>query len=199
MADWKGPYPQVDYGQGSGAWIPASRAPVYQAMERARLESYFARMFAADILFGREESGGHTWGYETVDQGHYDNNGDWIPNPVPVLTRFSCKWLYNENTLNASKTWVALLFGPPSVQSGSAWFKAGAFWSGSDWGFIAEDSPSGDTLRMLQEGHWAFSATGCNGVTVCVPYAEDSKPLKEGRGRIECGNSKKTPQGRYYR
>ncbi len=242
-----GVYPQVDYGQGSGAWIPASRAPVYQAMERARREAGFARLFAADILFGREESGGHYWewqpdiwyrvagysdlhlgsGYTQEDYPLSDSesgtstpgwrfynpswgggeNGpyyQWRPkggafSDVGTPARRSCKWLYNENTLNASKTWVAQLFGPPSTLSGGTWFKTGAYCTGSDWGFIAEDSPTGDTLRMLQEGHWAFEATGCNGVIVRVPYAADSKPLKEGRGRWECGNSKKIPQGRYYR
>ncbi len=174
-----GVYPQVDYGQSGGAWVPASRGPVYQAMERARADPAFARLFAADILFGREESGGHYW---TDEQ-----------------TRKTCRWLYNENTLNASQTWVALLFGPPSTLLDGVWLKVGALCTGSDWGFVAESPLTGDTLRMLEEGHWAFSAMGRNGVLARVPYATDSKPLKTYRGRIECGNSKKIPQRLYYK
>ncbi len=252
--DWKGPYPQIDYGQRSGAWCPDSRAPVYQAMERARLDPAFARLFAADILFGREESGGHCWGYAGTwyivvgypdldlgldytqeDETRWDDGSGigtpgwrfyspgwpwgedgpsyvWRPKggrfEQKGMQRFKCKWLYNENTLNAAKSWVAQLFGPPAVRSGSSWLTAGAWCTGGDaspdWGFIAESpvtggaAPAGDTARMLSEGHYAFSAKGCNGLTVYVPYAADAKPLKDGRGRWECGDGKRTARGRYY-
>ena len=197
-------FPQWNYGQGSGAWNPATAAPIYQQVEKARIVPDFALVFAADILFGKERSGDscYVWEYGpnlTYVRAKYRTRGENGKNG----------WLYNQNSLNASKSGVPQFFGPPAVHASGAWRYAVPCTTTSNglkppgtgtFTFVAEDALSqADIIRQLNAGHCSFSAADSYGVVVCVPYATTYLPQKQRRARPECGNSKTRPIGSFYR
>lgn len=114
-------------------------------------------------------------------------------------------YLYNDNTLNASRSWVGNLFGLPGMLSGSSWYRTEVLVSKNSegnhiWGFVPAGAyPAGHGLELLKGGHCAFSAAGFNGVRVCLPWAPGYEPVKTKRGRPECGNGKAGPVGNFYR
>lgn len=210
------PAPKVDYGQGSQAWNPNKRDDVYQQVERAKSDDGFARSFAADILFGKP-SGDSWFTYETPKGPHHsseENRGDDVPR-TPRLVEKQAKRgsaLYNENTLNASKSWVTQAFGAPVVKGADGnWYEAKALVgsggtsqgpggqvmfanknSTPDYGFMAGARlTDANTVRLLNEGHHAFSAKGYDGSEVYVPWADGFAPGKGGGGKPEAGNAKK--------
>lgn len=230
--------PQVDYGGNSGAWNPKTRGPVYCAMERARLDNAFAILFAADIMYGKELSGDYSCVWEVYRHYQTDprtgddlltSGGERIFSHYAwsrALRKFSGSkgsgWLYNENTLNAAMSGVALLFAQPAILRDGDWHAAiptsparsifdgniVAKYGGTDvqkdYTFVASSKLGNqEVIRLLNEGHYAFHADDVAGTRVYVPWAAgktmNSVPIKEGRGRIEAENSKKTPVGRYYR
>lgn len=199
----KPPLPQVDYGQGKQAFKPSERGPVYQQIEKARQDAAFAQSFAADIMLGKEASGSKVYG----------KNGQSI-------AANKQGYMYNENTLNAAKSWVPQTFGAPAVKDKEGnWYQAnllangnvikadnsklvqdnrGKFQvdkfskSGEGYGFIAGNKITDpNTLRLLNEGHYAFSAKGFDGSQVYVPWANDYVPKKGYAGKPEAGNYKK--------
>lgn len=221
--------PQVDYGQGSGVWNPATRGPVYNAMERARWDKPFGLLFAMDILFGKEATGNFIYYWvreeiwETDAQGEFvlDENGEkilagyrWAYATDKFRGNGGSGWLYNSNTLNAARSWVALMFGPPATCIDGVWRIVHPCCPLFEWVRPVDDPVRGnftfvpggnlrntEIIRLLNEGHWAFETTDAAGVRVCVPWSPDlrSAPMKLGRGRPEAENSKRIPRGRYYR
>lgn len=197
---------QVDYGQGKQAFNPSDRGPVYQQVEKARQDDAFAQMFAADIMLGKEASGGVIYG----------KNGQ-------SMAGERGGYLYNKNTLNAASSWVPQTFGAPAVQDKNGdWYQAnllangnvikadnsrlvqdnrGKFQvdqfikTGEGYGFIpGAKITDKETLRMLNEGHYAFSAKGFDGSQVYVPWANGYVPKKGYAGKPEAGNYKKDPE-----
>ena len=196
------PLPQVDYGQGKQAFNPSERGPVYQQIEKARQDAAFAQSFAADIMLGKEASGSKVYGKNGQSMAANKNG-----------------YMYNENTLNASKSWVPQTFGAPAVKDKDGnWYQANLLGNGNvakanydpskDKGkgsmfdmFIAQGKGYGftqgsritdkETLRLLNEGHYAFSAKGFDGSEVYVPWANDYVPKKGYAGKPEAGNYKK--------
>lgn len=221
-------FPQINYGQGDGAWSPASSAPVYQKMERARFDAAFALLFCMDILFGKERSGDSVYVWEYVPVFEYDSNegsqvvvsGYWIKNKVQTEGSKGTGWLYNDNSLNASRSGVPHMFGPPASRSGASWLYAVPCTTTRDvtlppvfpqlslpvsmpqFSFVLENALTGNDaryVRLLDAGHVAFAATDHYGTTVAVPYALGWEPVKQRRARPECGNSKASPRGSFYR
>ena len=222
---------QVDYGQGKQAFNPSTREPVYQQIEKAKQDNEFAQMFAADIMLGKEASGGVVYGYnpykgysadKLVNDLGFDpltaksiaSSGDYL------AKRVKDGYLYNENTLNASKSWVPQTFGAPAVQDKNGnWYQANLLANGSvsfqkggerhkggsrgmagynynkkgeGYGFIpGAKITDAETLRLLNEGHYAFSAKGFDGSEVYVPWAKGYAPKKGYGGKPEAGNYKK--------
>ena len=210
-------FPQVAYGQGNAAWNPASGAPVFQCMERARQEADFALSFCMDILFGKEHSGNRVWFWATTQ--HSDSTPpEYSYTKVKEETRGrgGDGWLYNDNTLNAASSGVARMFGPPAAKTAQGWCyvlpcttreteeypgvhprPAGT----PQFTLVVENPLTGSDAayaRMLDAGHIAFAARDFYGVLACVPYAFGWEPLKQFRGRPECGNSKKSPKAALY-
>ena len=101
--------PKVNYGQADGqAWSPASRSEVYQQAEKARTDAAFANQFAADIIFSKEKTGSSA----------YDLSGQAVKMNNPG-------YLYNQNSLNASKSWAGQAFGAPAVKGADGnWYTA---------------------------------------------------------------------------
>lgn len=196
---------QVDYGQGKQAFNPSDRGPVYQQIEKAKQDAAFAQMFAADIMLGKEASGSKVYGKNGQSMAGNKNG-----------------YLYNENTLNASKSWVPQTFGAPAVQDKNGdWYQANLLANGTvakakydtskdkgkgsmkdmfvrqgeGYGFIPGSKITDkETLRLLNEGHYAFSAKGFDGSQVYVPWANDYVPKKGYAGKPEAGNYKKDPE-----
>ena len=194
--------PQVDYGQGNQAFNPSGRGPVYQQVEKARQDAAFAQSFAADIMLGKEASSSKVYG----------KNGQ-------SMAANEQGYMYNENTLNAAKSWVPQAFGAPAVKDKDGnWYQANLLANGNvakanydpskdkakgsmndmliaqgeGYGFIAGNKITDpNTLRMLNEGHYAFSAKGFDGSQVYVPWASGYVPKKGYAGKPEAGNYKK--------
>ncbi|MDR2161216.1 MAG: hypothetical protein LBO77_03645 [Desulfovibrio sp.] len=178
--------PQVNYGQSKGAWNPGKRDEVYRQIERARSDAAFANLFASDILFGKPEGKYYYQETETgLERTKAAKNG----------------YLYNENSLNAAKSWVAQAFGVPAMRGeDGAWYKASPLLKPPSFASKAQTQygytqggriTDAQTLRLLNEGHFAFSARGYNGSEVYVPWAEGFAPGKGGRGKPEAGDAKK--------
>lgn len=196
---------EVDYGQGKQAFSPAERGPVYQQIEKAKQDAAFAQMFAADIMLGKEASGGAVYGKN--GQAISTKNG----------------YMYNQNTLNAAKSWVPQTFGAPAVQDKNGnWYQANLLANGNvvtadnrrllednrgkpqqdkfiktgeGYGFIpGAKITDKETLRLLNEGHYAFTAKGFDGSNVYVPWASGYTPKKGYGGKPEAENYKKDPQ-----
>jgi hypothetical protein len=194
--------PQLDYGQGQGAFNPSTRAPVYQQVDKARRDGAFARDFAADILLGKPDSGekiytnpyttkhtrtfgGDTYTYETTHNSVKPNKGGKGPD-----------YLYNRNSLNAASSWVPQAFSAPALRGENGnWYQAD-LWQGkgeteSGWDFAqGKQITDAETLRRLNQGTYAFAATGVRGTQVYVPWAEGYVPAKGGHGAPEAGNRK---------
>ena len=205
------PFPKINYGQGSQAWNPGKRDEVYQQVERARGDAGFARGFAADILFGKSDS----WYTYEIPRGAHRSSGEDRGSDIPRTPRLVEKnakngsALYNENTLNASKSWVTQAFGAPVIKGTDGnWYQAkalvnnsalgiGNFKASYDYGFMqGARVTDANAVRLLNEGHHAFTAKGYDGSEVYVPWAAGFAPGKSGGGRPEAGNSKKeTAQG----
>lgn len=190
-------YPKMDYGQGNRAWNPGKRDEVYQQVEKARGDAGFAAGFAADILFGKNNS---WFTYETPKGPHRsseEDRGSDTPRAPRLVEKHSKRGnaLYNENTLNASKSWVTQAFGAPAVRDESGnWYGAKVLvGQGNDgYGFLRGDRiTDANAVRLLNEGHYAFSAKGYDGSEVYVPWAGGFEPTKAGGGRPEAGNAKK--------
>lgn len=223
-------FPWHNYGQGAGnAWAPSRSAPVYSMVERARHQPAFALVFCMDILFGKERSGDYCYQWEFIYDEHEENGEIIRTNKRLARVRKKTKnsdgkygWLYNQNSLNASKSGVPAIFGPPAAKRNGAWRFAvpctryklprsqgselGPKPDGAgDFTFVIED-PITDAryTSMLNAGHCAFSAADSYGTKVCVPWGRNDGaqtayvPRKHRRGRPEAGNSKKTPVNRYY-
>ncbi len=209
-------FPQYDYGQGEGAWNPASGSLVYRRMEQARFVPSFALTFCMDILFGKERSGDQCYFWSSDPVYGTDAHGESVITGY-TFTRLKHKtrgskgngWLYNDNTLNASRSGVPQMFGPPAAKSGGMWRYAvpcttmagDPLPAGVPQFTFVIDSPveDGAYLRMLDAGHAAFVARDHYGTAVCVPYALHWEPRKQRRGRPECGDSKTRPVGSFYR
>ena len=211
MCVLKDPFPKVDYGQGSQAWNPGKRDEVYQQEEKAKGDAGFARGFAADILFGKSDS---WYTYETPQGPHRsseEDRGSDVPRSPRLVEKKSKNGnaLYNENTLNASKSWVTQAFGAPVVkgQDGN-WYEAkalvnsgslsnGKAGASNEYGFMQGNRVTdANAVRLLNEGHHAFTAKGYDGSEVYVPWADGYAPGKSGGGKPEAGNAKKeTAQG----
>ena len=197
------PMPQVDYGQGKQAFNPSERGPVYQQIEKARQDAAFAQSFAADIMLGKEASGSKVYGKNGQSMAGNKNG-----------------YLYNKNTLNAASSWVPQTFGAPAVQDKEGnWYQAnllangnvikadnsrlvqdnrGTFQvdtfikQGDGYGFIPGTKiTDANMVRLLNEGHYAFSAKGFDGSQVYVPWASGYTPKKGYAGKPEAGNYKK--------
>lgn len=208
------PFPKVNYGQGQQAWNPGKRDEVYRQVEKAREDQGFARNFAADILFGKSDS----WFTYEVPKGPHrsseEDRGSDVPRTPQLVQKQSKNGsaLYNENTLNASKSWVTQAFGAPVLkgQDGN-WYEAKVLVNSNkssdkgginlkgtnEYGFMQGNRVAdANTIRMLNEGHHAFAAKGYDGSEVYVPWAAGFTPGKSGGGKPEAGNAKReTAQG----
>lgn len=205
-----GLYPQIDYGQGSGAWSPAKRGEVTRQVQKATQDAAFAQNFAADIMFGKPGTGkyGSTeyWGWVPQQSGSGEM-GDYKSGSSYVKTTTSDSYLYNNNTLNASKSWVAQAFGAPAVKgSDGAWYRADPRVRAHDemaakggdgrYGFVAGSQiTDANTVRMLNQGHYAFTAKGFDGSEVYVPWADGYTPAKGGKGAAADENAKPEQAG----
>lgn len=189
--------PQVDYGQKKGAFNPDSRAPVYQQVERARKEGDFASLFAADIMFGKKESGEFVYTYAPGKAG---SGGE--PASGTELGKHKVNgqgYLYNKNSLNASQSWVPQAFAAPAVRGDDgAWYSAQLLYDPkagkgkSPFGFIpGQKITDENAVRLLEGGHYAFKAEGAGGTEVYVGWAGGFEPKKNERGAPEAANRKK--------
>jgi hypothetical protein len=211
-------YTEYTYGQGGTfsynqlgqlkdgpAFNPSARDPVYQQVARARTDNGFAKFFAWDILTAKPETG--NFFHELIDGNLVANrleNRDYGRDQAYMETK---------HQLNASKSWVAQAFGAPVVSDGNGgWRKAvrltrevtmamqkdaegnpvplaKQLWQGSDFapGAAVTDT---NLIRLLNGGHYAFSATGERGTKVYVPWAEGYLPAKGGNEAPERGNVK---------
>ncbi len=197
-------FPKVDYGQGEGkAWVPATRAEVYQRAEKARADAAFANQFAADIILSKKGTG------STV----YDLKG----NAVKVN---NSGYLHNKHSLNAAESWAGQAFGAPAVKGADGnWYTAYSQLNmveekrkslqggreshyetirsvynpggSSGYGFVQGERISDQNLlRQLESGSYAFSAKGANGLDVYVPFASGYELKKGEGGKPEAGNYK---------
>ena len=193
-------YPQINYGQGkNNAYNPANRGAVYQQVQRATKDANFARNFATDIIFGQPGTGDFdsteywTWQSQTTGNKDDSKTETWFGK-----TTTPDSYLYNRNSLNASKSWVAQAFGNPALQGGDGnWYRAQSIVDNrnasgtTQYGFRAgERITDAQTVRMLNEGHYAFKAGGYDGSEVYVPWAQGYTPAKGQGGRPEAENSK---------
>ena len=193
-------FPKINYGQGSGAWNPASRDPVYQKIEQARRDMSFASGFASDILYGKYNDY-YTSEAEQVQVGATAASGEGNVEPI-FETRYNPKLnssdrLRRENSLNASKSWVQQAFDAPAIKGDDGkWYQARAYQSHQgDTFFRTNNLIGGQTERLLNEGHFAFTAKGKDGTEVFVPYAQGYLPAKGTGGAPEAGNRKADRQG----
>ena len=205
--------PQINYGQNKGVWNPSTRGPVYQQVQRAGQDANFARNFATDIIFGKPT--GETYYTHSVsyirdpDTGEYKTDpatGKKLKEDVYAKTRPENPkgrgYMYNENSLNGSKSWVAQAFGNPAIKDADGNWRvaksvidrrdlAGTVTKAPSYGFRGDSVISdAQTIRMLNEGHYAFKATGYDGSEVYVPWASGYTPAKGEAGRPEAENTK---------
>ena len=186
-------YPTVDYGQEAGkAWNPATREELYRMVQRARSDAALANLFAADIMTAKGEfkvmrsfpgmAGKETTPQERKRQYRLDDRDP----------------LYIEHSLNAAESWASQAFDTPVVkgEDGNYYYarnqasKPGGHFSKPQirntnqsqsqlYNFHAGDKVTDNTLiQRLNNGAYAFSAKGDNGLTVYVPYADGYTPYK---------------------
>ena len=191
----KSVFPQVNYGQGSGAWSPSSRGPVYQKIEQARNDAAFASSFASDILYGKYDDY-YTTESNRVQKG-LDDRGESVYETTYSTKRESSNRLDRKNSLNASQSWVSQAFDAPAIKGDDGqWYQARAYQSQKGASYYRTGNViGGQTARLLNEGHFAFSAKGADGAEVHVPYAQGYLPGKGTGGAPEAGNRKAERQG----
>jgi len=208
-------YSLFDYGQGSAgaAFNPSSRDPVYQQVARARGDQDFARFFAWDILTAKPGSGDYLYSAYDVQtpssgQNHTAKRFGAAPQytaPQYTTTREISagkrgNYLNTRHQLNATNSWVAQAFGAPAMKDADGTWRlamrfgsdtsGGQSWSGRDFtpgGAITDQN----VIRLLNEGHYAFSAKGERGTEVFIPWAAGYTP---GKGQQEAKEMKKKAQ-----
>jgi hypothetical protein len=197
--------PQINYGQGKGnAYNPSNRGAVYQQVQRAAKDADFARNFATDIIFGKPTGSSyyvHSVKTTTNPETGHKTKEDVYTKQRPQNTDGE-GWLYNKNSLNGSKSWVAQAFGNPVVKDADGnWRVAKSvvdhralphlYTPRKSYGFRGDGViTDAQTVRMLNEGHYAFKATGYDGSEVYVPWASGYIPAKGEAGRPEAENTK---------
>lgn len=203
---------QYSYGQGGGsAWNPSTRDPVYQQVQRARSDPGFAKYFAWDIMTAKPETGNSYYTYEnqyvndpggpdgSATSGHYERT----LKEQSQQNEEGYGHLYTKHQLNASQSWVAQAFGNPVIKGKNGdWHMAlrmredaTPLGGGKGQDFIPGNQiTDAQTVRLLNEGHYAFSAKGGDGTEVFVPWAAGYTPSKAGRER-EVGNTKDAQVG----
>ncbi|MCL1939935.1 MAG: hypothetical protein FWG04_04675 [Desulfovibrionaceae bacterium] len=208
-------YSLFNYGQGSAdtAFNPSSRDPVYQQVSRARSDQDFARFFAWDILTAKPGSGDYLYSAsdgqasssaQTHTANKYRQNGGGAAPEYAAAREISAggkgNYLNTKHQLNAANSWVAQAFGAPAMKDADgAWRLAmrfgsdtsgGQSWSGRDF-TPGEAVTDKNAVRLLNEGHYAFSAKGERGTEIFIPWAEGYTP---GKGQREAKEMKKKAQ-----
>jgi hypothetical protein len=175
---------------------------VYQQVARARSDQDFARFFAWDILTAKPGSGDYLYSaYDEKTQTGFDRRGEPVyASERKISAGKKSNYLNTKHQLNATNSWVAQAFGAPAMKdTNGVWRQAmrfdvdtsgGKSWYGQDF-TPGEAITDRNAIRLLNEGHYAFSATGERGTEIFIPWAEGYTP---GKGQQEAREMKKKAQ-----
>lgn len=212
--------PRYNYGQAPDSpFNPSRRDEVYQQVARARSDPGFASFFAWDIMSGKPDTGDYFYTSYVQDQYADDPNGGTRKTGQQTVFEKHRQeggdgdgYLYANHQLNASKSWVPQAFDYPVMKGeDGGWYRAERYsydpqarssmadslfkTSGQQSFKAGEQVTDATTIRLLNAGHYAFSAKGARGEEVFIPWAEGFAPRKGGKEKAEAGNDKQQQTG----